>query len=77
INAARNRTQVSELGQHVREVVYYNSEQQAVKVVALPGQNVGEIYVYPQLVNEKGQKIVGANGLYVIDKSRYERVGNI
>lgn len=77
LNAARNRTYVSELGRNVNEVVYFTGEQQAVKIVALHGRDVGEILVYPQLRDASGQPIVGANGLYVIDKSKYERAGNI
>ena len=76
-NAARNRTYVSELGRNVNEVVYFNGEQQSVKIVALPGRDVGEILVYPQVRDAQGQPLVGANGLYVMDKSRYERAGNI
>jgi iron complex outermembrane receptor protein len=68
---------VHELVPGVDWLVFRDLEGGAIKVVAEKGQPVGNIYVYPRKTDEDGNLIVNAEGLYVIDKTRYVRAGNI
>ncbi|MET0299056.1 MAG: TonB-dependent receptor, partial [Flavitalea sp.] len=77
LNIGSNKTKVRKLGNGVKEVVYFSGEQNAARVVAVEGERVGDIYVYPRLTNNKGEYVIGSNGLYVIDNSKYMKVGNI
>lgn len=76
-NMGFNKSKVNSLTGGVPELEFYNEEQGAIKIVAQAGEELGNIYVYPRKTNDKGQFIINDDGLYVIDKTRYEKVGNI
>ena len=76
-NFALNRSKVHSLTEGLDELVFYDAEQSAVRVVARVGETIGDIYVYPRATDANGNHIIGENGLYVIDKTRYEKAGNI
>ncbi len=77
LNFAFNRSKVQSLNEGLEQLVFYDAEQSAVRVVAKVGETIGDIYVYPRATDESGNLIVDENGLYVIDKTRYEKAGNI
>lgn len=77
LNFAFNRSKVNSLNEGLEELVFYDAEQSAVRVVAKVGETIGDIYVFPRARDEEGNLIIGSNGLYVIDKTRYEKAGNI
>lgn len=77
LNVSLSRSVVSKLASGVKNIVFYEAEQNAVRIVAEEGETVGNIYVYPRLKDEDGNYIIGSNGLYVIDNNRYEKVGNV
>ncbi|AKD02299.1 SusC/RagA family TonB-linked outer membrane protein [Pontibacter korlensis] len=76
-NFALNRSKVHSLNEGLEELVFYDAEQSAVRVVAKVGETIGDIFVFPRATDANGNHIIGSNGLYVIDKTRYEKAGNI
>jgi len=70
-------SKVSKLASGVKNIVFYEAEQNALRIVAEEGERVGNIYVYPRLKDDAGNYVIGSNGLYLIDNSRYEKVGNV
>lgn len=77
VNAAIGKTWVARLDGAVKEIIYFEGEQNAIRIVANEGQAVGNIYVYPRLTDTKGNFVIGTNGLYVMDNSQYKKVGNV
>ncbi|MDJ1506029.1 SusC/RagA family TonB-linked outer membrane protein [Xanthocytophaga agilis] len=76
INYAFNKSRVISLN-GVSEVNFYNADQNAIKLVAAPGETLGNIYVYERAKDENGNFLISDDGFYVIDKSKYEKAGNI
>lgn len=77
LNLSMSRSKVSKLGSGVKNIVFYEAEQNALRVVAEVGERVGNVYVYPRLKDDAGNYVIGSNGLYVIDNNRYEKAGNV
>jgi len=77
LNLSLSRSKVSKLASGVKNIVFYEAEQNALRIVAEEGETVGNIYVYPRLKDDAGNYVIGSNGLYVIDNSRYQKVGNV
>ncbi|OQP53656.1 SusC/RagA family TonB-linked outer membrane protein [Niastella populi] len=77
LNVSMSRSTVSKLASGVSNIVFYEAEQNAVRIVAEEGETVGNIYVNPRLKDNEGNFVIGSNGLYVIDNNRYEKVGNV
>jgi iron complex outermembrane receptor protein len=77
INLSYVSTRTMKLAEGVKEMVYQEMEQGAIRIMAEEGKKVGNIYVYPKKTNAEGEPIVGANGLYIIDNTRYKKAGNI
>jgi iron complex outermembrane recepter protein len=77
MNVASGNTRVVRLDGSVKEIVYYQGEQNALKIVAESGKKVGNIYVYPRLKDGSGNDVIGNDGLYVMDNTRYELAGNV
>lgn len=76
INFAFNTSRIEELAPGVNEIVFKYSEASSLKVVAEKGQPIGNIYSYARQTDGKGNFVINANGHYVIDKSKYVKVGN-
>lgn len=77
LNFSKVTTRTAKLANGVKEMVYQELEQGAIRIMAEEGKPVGNIYVYPKKRDEYGNPVVGSNGLYIIDKTRYEKVGNV
>lgn len=77
MNLALGETVVRKLDGGVKQIVYFEGEQNAIRIVAEEGKDVGNIYVHPILTGQAGNYVVGANGLYVIDNTQYVKVGNV
>ncbi|WP_207514503.1 SusC/RagA family TonB-linked outer membrane protein [Longitalea luteola] len=77
LNASLSRSKVSRLSSGVNNIVFYEAEQNAIRIVAEENETVGNIYVYPRLKDDAGNYVIGSNGLYLIDNNRYEKVGNV
>jgi iron complex outermembrane receptor protein len=77
INISRSQSKVSKLAAGVKNIIFYEAEQNAIRIVAEEHEAVGNIYVYPRLKDDNGNYVIGSNGLYTIDNHRYEKVGNV
>jgi iron complex outermembrane receptor protein len=77
INFAFNRSKVYSLAPGVPQLVSYSTEQDAIRITAKAGEELGNIYVNPIATDSKGNRIVDQSGLYVIDYSRYVKAGNV
>ncbi len=77
LNYSKNTADLVSLNGTVPELIFFEAEQSAIRISAKPGERLGNIYVYPRKVNENGQFIINDDGLYVIDKTQYQKVGNI
>ncbi|GGI27503.1 SusC/RagA family TonB-linked outer membrane protein [Pedobacter mendelii] len=77
LNFSQNKTTVYSLAPGIPELIFYNAEDNAIRITAKPGEDLGNIYVYPTKTNAAGQKIVNDDGFYVIDKSQYVKAGNV
>ena len=77
LNFAFNRAKVYSLAPGIPQLVFYSAEQDAIRITAKPGEELGNIYVNPIATDSKGNKMVDGTGLYVIDNSTYVKAGNI
>lgn len=77
INFSHVSTRTRKLADGVKEMVYQELEQGAIRIMAEEGKKVGNIYVYPRKTDANGTPVIGSNGLYIIDNTRYKKVGNV
>lgn len=77
LSAGVNKTMVQKLTPGLDQLVFREFEGSAIKVVAEVGESIGNIYVYPRKQNADGNYIISNEGLYVIDKTRYSKAGNL
>jgi iron complex outermembrane receptor protein len=75
LNFSMNRSKVYSL-EGVDQIVYVNQENSGIQVVVRPGEDIGNIYVYPVATDANGNKKVDADGYYIIDKT-YKKAGNV
>jgi iron complex outermembrane receptor protein len=48
----------------------------AVRILSKPGEAIGDFYAHVPLTDGKGNKVVGSDGLYIMDRSEMVKVGN-
>jgi len=78
LNFATNTSSIEQLTPGVDQIVMKYLHNNTLKVVAEKGQPIGNIYMYPRKVDGKGNYVISATtGLYEIDQTRYEKVGNV
>lgn len=77
LNFAINRTKVQKLAPGINQLVAYDADQSAIKIVADPGETLGNIYTRPLLTDASGKNVVGEDGLYVVDATKYKKAGNV
>jgi iron complex outermembrane recepter protein len=75
LNFSFNKNKVEKLA-GTPELVHRFIDGDAAKIVSRIGESIGDIYARPVLKNDKGEKIVGSNGLYQLDNTTYDKVGN-
>jgi iron complex outermembrane recepter protein len=77
LNAAFMATKVYKLMKGVDQLVFRDMEGSSIRVVAEKDQSIGNIYVYPRKTDGYGNFIINSDGLYVMDKTRYVKAGNV
>ena len=77
LNIASNTSSVEELTPGVNRIVFRNFDNASILVVAEKGQPIGNIYVMPRLKNDKGQDIIGTNGIVLFDQTKLVKAGNV
>jgi iron complex outermembrane receptor protein len=77
LNYSFNNAKVYSLAPNEPEIDVYSAESNSIKVVAKPGEALGNIYTYGLKKGANGQNLVDANGYYEEDQSHYIKAGNI
>lgn len=73
LNIASDKTKINKLAKGID--IYPLWGVTGAKIEARVGGEYGEIYVNPYRTNEKGERIVGASGVYETDKDKQKLVG--
>lgn len=77
LNFAHSVSKVNQLTEGIEQIVMLYAARNGLKVVAEKGQPIGNIYMFPRKTDDKGNFIVNAQGLYEIDITKYEKMGNL
>jgi len=75
INFASNSNKVEKLANNSTELIHADYDGNAAVLKSVVGQPMGDFYAHPVATDAKGQKIVGADGLYTLDAG-LTKVGN-
>ncbi|PSL32499.1 SusC/RagA family TonB-linked outer membrane protein [Dyadobacter jiangsuensis] len=76
LNLAKNVNKVEKLANNSTELLHSDLDGNAAQIRSVVGQPMGDIYAHGILKNEKGQAVVGPNGLYQLDGANWIKVGN-
>jgi iron complex outermembrane recepter protein len=77
LNFANSVSSVKQLTPGVEQIVMLYAARNGLKVVAEKGQPIGNIYMFPRKTDDKGNFIITQNGLYEVDVTKYEKMGNL
>lgn len=77
VNYGFNKNKLTELTEGVEYLTAVNKDGGSLYIRAEEGEALGNIYVYPLLKDANGNKIVDENGLYTLDNTAYEKIGNV
>lgn len=77
LNWAFNSSKVNSLAPGINEIIFTSFDQGSLKISSSPGETLGNIYSYVPKKNNKGENLINDDGFYIIDKTKYEKVGNI
>lgn len=75
-NVAWNRNKVNKLADGLDVLNHANVDGGAAVLESHVGEAMGDWYTYTWKTDENGNRIVGENGLYVLDTSERHKVGN-
>lgn len=76
VNAAQNSNVVEKLATGSNELLHADYDGNAAQLKSVVGQPMGDFYAHPVLKNDKGQMVVGPDGLYALDPNNMIKVGN-
>ncbi|WP_207532399.1 SusC/RagA family TonB-linked outer membrane protein [Desertivirga arenae] len=77
LNFSSVRTRLHDIDGQSDQLTFKNTEQSSLLMVAKRGGILGDILVYPRATDGNGNYLISDEGYYVMDKSRYIKVGNI
>lgn len=77
LNWAFNSSKVNSLAPGINELQFTSFDEGSIKISAVAGETLGNIYSYVPKKNADGELLVNKDGFYTIDKTKYEKVGNI
>ena len=77
LSSSFTTTKVYKLIKGVNKLVISDMEGSSIRVIAEQGEAIGNVYVYPRKIDSDGNFIINKDGLYVIDKTRYVKAGNL
>ena len=75
-NTAFNRNKVKKLADGLDVLSHMTCDNGAASLESHVGEAMGDWYAYTYKTDDKGNKLVGANGLYITDTSVRHKVGN-
>jgi iron complex outermembrane receptor protein len=76
VNFSQNKNVVEKLSSGSTELLHADYDGNAAQLKSVVGQAMGDFYAHPVLTNNKGEQVVGSNGLYSIDPNNMIKVGN-
>lgn len=77
INFAFNRSKLETLAGGLPELNFYNAEASAIKMIAKPGETLGDVYILDRMQDQNGNYMINDDGYYVFETSKYTKAGNI
>ncbi|MBW8688029.1 SusC/RagA family TonB-linked outer membrane protein [Chitinophaga sp. B61] len=77
LNFANSVSTINQLTEGVDQIVMLYAARNGLKVVAEKGQPIGNIYMFPRKTDDKGNFVITANGLYDVDITKYQKMGNL
>ncbi len=75
-NVAWNKNTVKELADGLDVLKHFGTDGDAAVLESHVGESMGDWYTYTWKTDDKGNYIVGSNGLYIADKTERHKVGN-
>ena len=75
VNYSSNKNTVVKLTNGSNQLLHADYDGSAARLVSNVGQAMGDLMAHPEVVDEKGNKVVGSDGLYLID-SKWQKYGN-
>ncbi|MCC6290242.1 MAG: SusC/RagA family TonB-linked outer membrane protein, partial [Chitinophagaceae bacterium] len=76
LNLAKNVNKVEKLFTGSNELIHADYDGNAAVLKSVVGQPMGDFYIHAVKTNAKGEKVVGADGLYELDGDNMVKVGN-
>ncbi|PXV65058.1 iron complex outermembrane receptor protein [Dysgonomonas alginatilytica] len=77
LNWAFNSSKVNSLAPGINELQFASFDQGSIKISSVAGETLGNIYSFVPKKNDKGEFLISNEGFYIIDQTKYEKVGNI
>ena len=75
-NVAWNKNTVKKLADGLDVLKHFGTDGDAAVLESHVGESMGDWYTYTWKTDDKGNYIVGSNGLYIADKTERHKVGN-
>lgn len=75
-NISFNKNKVKKLADGLDELSHFTADNGAASLESHVGESMGDWYAYTYKTDDKGNRIVGSNGLYETDTSERHKVGN-
>ncbi|TLV00286.1 SusC/RagA family TonB-linked outer membrane protein [Dyadobacter luticola] len=76
LNLSRNVNKVEKLANGSTELLHADFDGNAAQIRSVVGRPMGDIFAHGVLKNDKGESVVGPNGLYQLDGDNWIKVGN-
>lgn len=76
LNYFTNTNKIVKLANGSNEIIHSDNDGNAYQIKSVVGHPIGDIYVHPLLVNDKGQAIITNDGLYQADPNKMISFGN-
>jgi len=76
INFSTNKNTVVKLANGSSQLLHADYDGQAAELISYVGHPMGDLISHPEVVDAKGNKVVGSDGLYLID-SKWQKYGNV
>ncbi len=76
LNFFTNKNKIVKLADNSEELIHGDYDGNAYQIKSIVGKPVGDIYVHPTLVNDKGVPIITEDGLYQQDPNKMVSGGN-
>lgn len=76
-NIGFNSSKVKSYNYGMKEYSFWDADESSIKISAVEGEKLGNIYSFDIKRDETGQALISDEGYYIIDDSKYVKLGNI